>query len=147
MLCLRVRVYVSVCVCINFINCFLGVQHGKLASKQIHGWLESAEMKELFSFVATPYGNRSFQLLQDVNSRAFPQYVEEMQGLAVGAGVELRSIWAINVLNELAALKKNATRHQDHCTDVYAVSSGGYGSGFSLGHNEDVRRINSCEHT
>ena len=47
-------------------------------------------------------------------------------------------MWAINLLYELENIfPSGAAGQQDHCTDVYAVSPGGYGAGFALGHNED----------
>ena len=107
-------------------------------------------MLSLLNFVNTSSGARAFTQLQTRNARAFPRYAEEIRGLAVGAGVGLNSIWAINLLYELEALRGNRNRkaagaaaapshtrangHDDHCTDVYATTTDGHAS---LGHNED----------
>jgi hypothetical protein len=117
-----------------------GVQHGTLARTRINGWLLSEEMQYLKRYVASEVGQQNFQELKQVNSRAFPQYAEEIRGIAQGAAVSVDDVWTINLLYELEAIAGQASARYhstDHCSDVYAVAAGGYSSGFAQGHNED----------
>jgi len=72
------------------------------------------------------------------NTIEFPGNAEELQGIAEGAGVSLDAIWVSNLLVELENLmfRINNTRHE-HCSDIFAVSRGGFENGFAHGHNED----------
>jgi len=113
-----------------------GLQHGRLAKELIHGWLASAEMKSVVAFVAGN-GSKAFQQLKTDNSVEFPEYAEEMRGIADGAGVEVDAIWCANMLNELESLMSEMRESAKHCSDVYAISAGGYSAGFAHGHNDD----------
>ena len=68
------------------------------AREMIRGWLAAPEMVSLAAYAATPLGNASFAQLRARNARAYPLLVDEMRGIAEGAGVALRSIWLCNVL-------------------------------------------------
>ncbi|KAI1628203.1 isopenicillin-N N-acyltransferase [Exophiala viscosa] len=81
----------------------IGQQHGQTAKTEVYG---SIAFYEAFFKERT---NLSWSQVQDV-SRAFlpfldstyPEYVEEMKGVADGAGVDLDSIVALNVRTEIA---------------------------------------------
>ncbi|KIV84372.1 hypothetical protein PV11_00157 [Exophiala sideris] len=81
----------------------IGHQHGQTAKTEVHG---SIAFYEAFFKERT---NLSWPQVRDV-SRAFlpfldstyPEYVEEMKGVADGAGTDLDSIVALNVRTEIA---------------------------------------------
>eukprot|EP00929_Paragymnodinium_shiwhaense_P013292 TRINITY_DN121158_c0_g1_i1.p1 TRINITY_DN121158_c0_g1~~TRINITY_DN121158_c0_g1_i1.p1 ORF type:complete len:447 (+),score=74.68 TRINITY_DN121158_c0_g1_i1:126-1466(+) len=117
-----------------------GFMHGQLARERIHGWFATSEMRRIFEYVRSDEGREAFRALKEDNAREFPEYVEEMEGLAEGAGVTLDSVWCGNLLNELGSLmseKKEHDKNNMHCSDFFAVADGGYDEGFAEGHNED----------
>lgn len=71
------------------------------------------------------------------NAAEFPAYVEEMRGIAEGAHVTLDQVWCANMINELESLMSIAGTPATHCSDIFAISDGGYQSGFAHGHNDD----------
>mmetsp|Transcript_23053 Transcript_23053/g.72562 ORF Transcript_23053/g.72562 Transcript_23053/m.72562 type:complete len:477 (+) Transcript_23053:74-1504(+) len=117
-----------------------GLQHGRLARERIRGWLATADMRRLLGYVATPEGAQAFAQLKRDNAAEFPELVEELRGIAEGAGVSLDEVWCMNLVNEfsnlLAQRAAGAAPAQD-CSDLFAVAPGGYSAGFAQGHNED----------
>lgn len=113
-----------------------GFQHGQLARQRIHGWFASKEMQSIFSWTAGD-GATTFAQLKSDNAAEFPAYVEEMQGIADGAGVSMDQVWVANLINDLENLMTITGSPPDHCSDEYAVSHEGYSAGFAHGHNDD----------
>lgn len=112
-----------------------GQQHGRLAADRIKGWLSTLEMSNLVNFTLGK-GSDAFANLKRDNSKFSPALAEEVKGMAEGAGIPADHMWVATLINELEALMPSAERH-GHCSDLYAVSDGGYGGGFAHGHNED----------
>lgn len=112
-----------------------GVQHGKLASARIRAWLVSEEIIQLINFTRGS-GKAQFEQLKNNNARAFPQYVQEMRGIADGAGVDLDMIWALNLIMELEALMPTG-KYAGHCSDFYSMHAPSTTDGFGHAHNED----------
>lgn len=113
-----------------------GILHGRLARTRIVGWFSTPEMRSVFAYVAGS-GKKAFAQLKRDNEAEFPEYVDEMRGIAQGAGVPLDQVWCANMLNELEGLMAIQGTPAVHCSDIYAVSSGGYDAGFAHGHNDD----------
>eukprot|EP00443_Scrippsiella_acuminata_P098762 CAMPEP_0115737310 /NCGR_PEP_ID=MMETSP0272-20121206/87747_1 /TAXON_ID=71861 /ORGANISM="Scrippsiella trochoidea, Strain CCMP3099" /LENGTH=291 /DNA_ID=CAMNT_0003181599 /DNA_START=79 /DNA_END=951 /DNA_ORIENTATION=- len=120
-----------------------GLQQGRLAADRIKAWRHSEEMQKLVSWTEGG-GKEDFEKMKRDNSAAFPQYVEEIKGIAEGSGLDLDSIWVLNLIEELESkmglnpLNPPAPKHREgHCSDIYAVSAQGYSGGFYHGHNED----------
>jgi len=111
-----------------------GFQQGRLAGTRIKAWLASQEMSRLRVF-AHGEGRAALEAMKRDNTAAFPKYVEELGGIAAGAGVDVDAVWCLNLISELENLMD--ARSLVHCSDVYAVSPGGSQDGFVLGHNED----------
>ena len=118
-----------------------GTQQGAAAAAQIQAWVQGAEMRGALAFVRGK-GSAEFAQLKAVNTEEFPEYVEEMAGLAAGAGVSMDAIWCANLLLEMDGLMDgNSTRRSGaaaavggaHCTDIYARTP----SALAQGHNED----------
>jgi len=127
-----------------------GLQHGTMANWRIREWFSTSGMTTLFKWVGlagvgngTKDGRRIFTKLKEDNAKEFPTYVDEMQGIADGAGVPMDQVWVANLLVELDMnlnMLSNSTDEyatDEHCSDVYAISDGGYANGFAQGHNED----------
>jgi len=121
-----------------------GLQHGKLAADRIKAWRHSDEICKLVSWTEGK-GKAAFEKMKIDNAAVFPQYVEEMKGLAEGSGLSLDIIWALNLIAELEGLMGvnplSPPTREGHCSDIYAVSPQGYNGGFYHGHNEDWRGI------
>ncbi|OGH56795.1 MAG: hypothetical protein A3G34_14905 [Candidatus Lindowbacteria bacterium RIFCSPLOWO2_12_FULL_62_27] len=66
------------------------------------------------------------------SARAFPRYVEELDGVAQGAGVPFRDIYALNYI-ELLEIDAPYTRGSDNCSTVAVPCN----SHYVVGHNED----------
>ena len=115
-----------------------GLQQGKLAGERIRGWLASPEMIGLFNYTASD-GSAAFAQLKIDNGQAFPELVKELAGVADGANVPIDQIWTATMINELESLRSPgaSASHAGHCSDLYAVPSGGFDTGFAHGHNED----------
>lgn len=113
-----------------------GLQHGRLAQQRIHGWFDTPEMRSIFAFVEGG-GRQAFENLKRDNAAEFPAYVEEMRGIAEGANVTMDQVWCANMINELESLMTIAGTPAMHCSDIFAISDGGYESGFAHGHNDD----------
>jgi hypothetical protein len=113
-----------------------GYQIGKLASKQFHQWFNESEFQKTYNFVkTTKLGQEAFSNFRSDNSKAFPELLEEMKGMAVGSGVSLEKIWISNLIPELESLQpKNNNRKTDHCTDLFSHD---YDGQALHGHNED----------
>lgn len=113
-----------------------GHQHGVLAKDRIHAWFNTTEMRDLFKF-ASQEGADVFAKLKHTNTIEFPSYLEEMSGIAEGAGVPLDNVIAVNMINDLETFMHNAKEQSKHCSDVFVVSPQGYSAGFAHGHNDD----------
>jgi len=124
----------------------VGTQHGSQAKQQIGAWLATDEMSALETWTKHGSGRDVFAKLKDSNAVKYPQFVEEMRGIADGAGVSMDSIWLINLSYDLSNIQAvtdkpngNTSRHQDHCTDVYAQPSSA--PILAHGHNEDWNEV------
>ena len=111
-----------------------GYQLGQKASTQIKQWVQLTEFKTTESFVQHGAGALAFHNLKRDNTAAFPEYLEEMKGLAKGANVTLDQIWIANLTPELEALQPTVQKI-DHCTDIYSHDE--KTDAVIHGHNED----------
>jgi hypothetical protein len=78
-----------------------GRQHGVLAKGRISRFLKDPSVKELVNF-RNGNGRVFFDELVRINRQEFPQYAEEVRGIAVGAEVLEEDIWISNLLGELS---------------------------------------------
>lgn len=115
-----------------------GRGHGKVAMHLIQGFLAVSELTDLARFTfETAQGQAAFSALKATNAETFPEYVDEMRGIAEGAEVSLDQVWMINLLQELENLMPEESRvGEEHCTDIMAVSASNDLAPVH-GHNED----------
>ena len=127
-----------------------GFQLGKLASIQIQTWFQLAEFRATETFVQrSELGARAFAALKQDNTAAFPELVEEMKGMADGAGVSLDQIWMANLTPELESLQPSTMQtERGHCTDIFGYEEDSISNGiapsspsFLHGHNEDWSEV------
>jgi hypothetical protein len=83
-------------------TCFYeaGRQHGHLAASRIGKFLADPSMQALIAF-RNGNGRKFFEELVRINRAEFPDYAQEIHGIAVGAGVAEDDIWTSNLLGEL----------------------------------------------
>ena len=91
----------------------------------------SSVVKRLEAWSATPAGNATLLEYLGAHQRAFPDYVDELRGLASGSGVRFfPTLFALNLANELLPV---ANTFQKGCSDFHIVRP----SVQAWGHNED----------
>ncbi len=96
----------------------IGLEHGVRGRKEVHRGLETYE--ELFKGYASLSwkGAREKALLHlDAITLYYPEYIEEMEGIARGAGVEFEDILTLNARSEIAL-----TNSPDGCTS-FAITA------------------------
>ncbi|OGK62653.1 hypothetical protein A2334_03225 [Candidatus Roizmanbacteria bacterium RIFOXYB2_FULL_38_10] len=66
----------------------------------------------------------------DVTKKVFPQYIDEINGLANGAKIPFEKLWVFHCIDEV--MEK---QHIERCTSIFLKQENG--SGYIVGHNED----------
>ena len=106
---------------------------------------QSGTVKTLKAWIQTPEGAAAYAAMLETANATFPHYVQEMEGIAYGSGVDFESIFILNCRNELEVLSgvystKNSLRHVrqspsiEHCSDYLLHSTNGH---IVVAHNED----------
>ncbi|MFB4162254.1 C45 family autoproteolytic acyltransferase/hydrolase [Alteribacillus sp. JSM 102045] len=92
----------------------IGHQHGKEAKAKVHSSLETYE-RMFKEHTAISWGEACEKALThlDAIEKLYPQYVEEMEGLAKGAGVSFEDVLALNARSEIALITA-----PDGCTSI-----------------------------
>lgn len=113
----------------------IGYKIGKYFKKNISyvlnqrkGWV--LKLKEKFKSKEGKYFKEIF--LKEIKN-SFSFYIEEIEGLSSGSGIDLDTIWALNLQCELEYIKE-----KDGCSSIYFKDS--YQNYFL--HNEDGHRAN-----
>ena len=97
-----------------------------------------------FADVKVPCGrSREEQLAladryREVTEAAYPWYVEELEGIAEGAGADPRALFA--AMTEEIWYEPYASRLQGRCSDLVAVSPATAAGGVLVAHNNDMSR-------
>jgi len=84
-------------------------------------------------------GSATYGGLVDAANNTFPEYVDEIQGMAIGSGVDFQTLMILNLQHELEYLSglSSQTRFEqktDHCSDYLVKDEEGRPY---IGHNED----------
>lgn len=89
----------------------------------------------LVPFCATAQGGAYLSALVDANAAAYPDYVDEIRGIAAGSGVDISLLFMLMFEDELGTFVEagDVSRGADACSDVHLNSAGAT----ILGHNED----------
>ncbi|KAK2825727.1 hypothetical protein FQN49_007423 [Arthroderma sp. PD_2] len=81
----------------------IGRQHGEQASKEIHGSLDFYKhMFKKTSSMGWPEVCRTALKFLPLIETSFPNYMQEIRGIAQGADVDVKSVLALNVRTEIA---------------------------------------------
>ena len=109
----------------------IGFKIGKETSKKIKKVLDDTEYVNAGE---TPEMVSAYEQFFSIVQDRFPQYIEELRGMAEGAGVDFRRLMKLN-LPELRKFykKQAANKEYDDCTTVTIPQDGG----FLIAHNED----------
>ena len=119
-----------------------GLLQGRWAKERIQTWVDGEEMSQRYELLNTneTYATLFAGLKRD-NGAAYPHLVEELRGIADGAGLPLDKIWVANLLEELDSLLPR-NKSAGHCSDFYGRSASG--STVLHGHNEVCGHIGGC---
>lgn len=127
----------------------VGQQMGYATKQEIYDrFATSSTVESLIKWVSTSdYGKAAYDAMLNSANTTFPEYVEELEGMAYGSGVCFQNLFILNVRNELGTFKdneqhtSNSVDKVDHCSDylvnhVYPTPTNSR-SEVILGHNED----------
>ncbi|XP_067651873.1 beta-alanyl-dopamine/carcinine hydrolase-like [Haliotis asinina] len=112
-------------------------QHFQDAIQSYYGTMTDLHTK-LLPFVETTDGMRIYETYLNMAETYFPQYVEELRGIAVGAKLPFKQVFTNHIWDELSTLI--GAKQEKSCTDVYVNDNPAALTGkpqFGLGHNED----------
>jgi len=96
--------------------------------------------KHLLPFLENPTGQSFFQSYIQLHRKYFPQYIDELEGLAEGSGRPFEEIFGVNLRGEFAGLialarptDGTSTVDAQGCTDCLVLAP----NAALIGHNED----------
>ncbi|XP_019624203.1 PREDICTED: uncharacterized protein LOC109469888 [Branchiostoma belcheri] len=117
----------------------VGLQVGKATKKQIQDVLSRYEpFKEAISSLETPEGRRVYEGYLKAAKTAYPNYVEELEGMAEGADVPFEHMFIVNYEFEILLLNMKKKEEEKEglkgCTTVFLNYRDGPRV---LAHNED----------
>jgi predicted choloylglycine hydrolase len=115
----------------------IGYAVGLMSKNELMSMLEMR--KDWFEELKTKAGEGDGSLYQQLYDQAFrhyPQYIEELQGIAKGAGVDFREIFILNIKAELGVENSPEKEEDPGCSTIYF---NGVDGKFLL-HNEDGHR-------
>lgn len=102
----------------------------------------SAKVATLVAWVTdTVAGRAAYDAMLKSANDTFPEYVREVEGMSYGSGVDFKTLFTLNVRNELSSFKVNGEKLADtveHCSD-YLVNGLNQADGTNeilIGHNE-----------
>jgi len=101
----------------------IGRQHGSQASDQVMQSLETYE-KLFYGYKKLTWKQAREVALQHVNAieKLDHQLIEEMEGVAEGAGVDFEDILALNARSEIALADYHGSNFSDGCTAIAITS-------------------------
>ena len=123
----------STCTSSSSFDC--GVQIGRGQRTRIREALKTQHGSSLIAFVATTPGAALYQDYLSLHEQVYPHLVDEVRGLANGAGVEFQHLMALNLEFELMS-KGNVSNegYVKGCSDFHLVKGANIRG---WGHNED----------
>ncbi|KAK8790989.1 hypothetical protein WA158_005620 [Blastocystis sp. Blastoise] len=115
-----------------------GYEYGKQTSKLMKDYFYNGNptiMKSLDPFYNTPKGKEISEKIFENQKNAYPEYMEEIEGMAVGSGIPSYLIKMFTLVEEFSYVmpKQLAYSYRDHCSDQI-VNEHDF---IVLAHNED----------
>jgi len=109
----------------------IGYQVGQVFKKNIKEIINSRSEwhSGLINILKSRKGRKLSAKLLELSQKHFPNVVEEIKGMADGAGIHLDHIWAINIKSELGVLEKEPPG----CSSIFVKDD----KNMWLFHNED----------
>lgn len=113
----------------------IGYKIGKYFKKNISFVLDKRKgwVKKLKELIKSKEGNHFKEIFLKEIKNSFPFYIDEIEGLSEGSGVDLETIWALNLQCELEYIKE-----KEGCSTIYLKNEK---ENFLL-HNEDGNKAN-----
>ncbi len=109
----------------------IGYRIGKRFGRNIHTIIRRRKEwhRQLMRFADTRRGKALSDELMRLTRKHFPQFLEELSGMAEGAGMDFKALWVMSVKSELGALEKE----NPGCSTIFYQSP----RAMWLFHNED----------
>ncbi len=109
----------------------IGQKIGEFAKNEINYVFQHRTnwVKRLKEIHASEQGSLYSDKIKKALENVYPQYIEEIKGLAKGAEIDFQTAWALSIKNELFSLKKS----EPGCSTIYYKNEGKSW----LFHNED----------
>lgn len=109
----------------------IGYQVGQVFRENIKEILHSRSEwhSRLINILKSDEGRKFSDKLLELSQKHFPNVIEEIKGMADGAGIHFNHIWAINIKSELGAVKKEPPG----CSSIFVKDD----KNMWLFHNED----------
>lgn len=113
----------------------IGVQIGKKVQGTLYDILNKRKnwIARLGEIALSADGQIYSRNLLGISRNKFPQYVQEIEGIAMGAGVDFQIVWRMTIQSELDAL----ISREDGCSTIYYKNK----NRIWLFHNEDGDKV------
>ena len=125
----------------------IGQQTGYFTRNSIYFRLrKSGMMQDIVKWVnTTSEGKAAYEAMLATATKTFPEYVDEIHGMAYGSGVDFQTLFILNVRSELGVFKSNSVNKTyseiEHCSDYSMNNMNAIGSDGTkeliIAHNED----------
>lgn len=102
-----------------------GFTLGQLTAKLQHRFLDAFVPPDDWNVLI-----RKSQPFLNATKKVFPQYIDEINGLANGSGIPFEKIWVFHCLDEITQKE-----YVEKCSSVFIRQE--EGAGYIVGHNED----------
>lgn len=89
--------------------------------------------------IAHDQNNQLYNQFLEKATEAYPQYVNELKGMAEGSGIPFEDLFILNCQSELSAIAKQTEGEHDACSSIYTINE----DEMIFMHNEDGHRANS----
>lgn len=115
----------------------VGQQVGYFTRNSIKFRLNNSEaIQNVIEWVeSTREGFSAYQAMLMTAKETFPEYIDELRGMAYGSGISFQTLFILNVRSELGVFMLNESNFEkvEHCSDYLLHTD----TGIVIGHNED----------
>ena len=132
-----------------------GELHGRQFAKMVHDRLRGSDSLQncLLPFVRnTTSGKALYKAFWDTHVREYPNYMDELRGIAAGSEMPVDEVFTSNLRQEISyfatsfcTARGHSYKPEDHCSDYIIHNAAGTVAYF--GHNEDSGKVPDKDRT